>query len=76
MFEGGLNGQFLAGLKWRTRSPREWSLMGGFKFQDSYQEFTDWPEFFFWPGPQIIEPPRVVGNRRFQRVVFQLGLSF
>jgi hypothetical protein len=76
VFEGGLNGQFLAGLKWRTRSPCEWSLLGGFKFQETYQEFTDWPDLFFWPRQQILEPPRVTGNRRYQRIIVQLGLTF
>ncbi|MEL6590988.1 MAG: hypothetical protein AAFP02_07265 [Bacteroidota bacterium] len=77
VLEGGLMGQAALGFKINTRSRTDVSFTIGYKFQDSYQEFREWPRNF-WnvPPGTVVEPYLVVGSRFYQRVHYQISFSF
>jgi hypothetical protein len=76
VFDGGLNGMGALGVKFHTRSRTEISFTVGFKFQDTYQEFREWP-WDWWNQPQgvVLEPVSVKGSRRYQRLHYQLSIT-
>lgn len=65
---GGINGQFGAGLKFHTRRKHEWMFTGGFRFQQTYQEFNIWND--------LPEPILVQGNFTYNRVFFEMAFGF
>lgn len=65
---GGLSGQFGAGLKFNTRRNHEWIFTGGFRFQQTYQEFNIWTD--------LPEPILVQGNFTYNRVFIEMAFGF
>ncbi|MFK7926015.1 MAG: hypothetical protein AB8H47_28965 [Bacteroidia bacterium] len=77
VLEGGITGQFALGFKVNTRKRTDISFTIGYKFQNSYQEFREWPrDFWNLPPGTIIEPYLVTGNRLYQRIHYQISFSF
>jgi len=77
VLEGGINGQFALGFKVNTRKRSDISFTIGYKFQDSYQEFREWPrDIWTLPPGTIIEPYLVTGQRLYQRIHYQISFSF
>lgn len=77
VLEGGINGQFALGLRVNTRKRSDISFTIGYKFQDSYQEFREWPrDTWNLPPGTTIEPYLIKGNRLYQRIHYQITFSF
>lgn len=76
VFDGGLMGQAALGLKFHTRSRTEISVTMGYRFQQTYQEFREWPQDWWNVPPGVIQDPvTVIGTRRYQRIHFQLSIT-
>ncbi|MEO0468222.1 MAG: hypothetical protein AAF206_01280 [Bacteroidota bacterium] len=73
--DGKAMGMAAVGLKFRTYRRTEFLFSVGFKFQDSYQEFQEFPQDW-WTRPQVQDPPLVKGTRRYQKIMFQFGVAF
>ena len=79
VFEGGYMAHFGGGLIFHDRNRRsEWMFSVGFKMQQTYQEFRDWPGFWFWNGNNQVRPePAIVrGTRRYQNIVWEITYVF
>ncbi|RMG75893.1 MAG: hypothetical protein D6722_00245 [Bacteroidetes bacterium] len=78
VFRGGPVGQVALGFRFRTRTRFEWMLTGGFKAQQTYQEFMDWPPGQITAGGIWVQPDPglVTGTRRYQRTFIELGIGF
>lgn len=78
VFRGGLTGELGVGLRFRTRSRVTYMLTGGYKFQQTYQEFRDFRPGSFTTGGFWLEPEPVFiqGTRLYQRTYFEFGISF
>jgi hypothetical protein len=73
VFDGGLLAHLALGLKFNTRSKREYVFTVGYKRQDTYQEFAslNW-RWDPWATTQSI----VRGTRIYQRIMWQFSFGF
>lgn len=79
VFDGGLMAHAALGLHWYTANRRSYYVSLGFKIQNTYQEFREFPPNFFccgFPGGAVPDPPLVIGTRRYQKIVLQFGYNF
>ncbi|MEL6673392.1 MAG: hypothetical protein AAFR61_14405 [Bacteroidota bacterium] len=74
-FDGGYMGHAALGATFHTRHKGEWIFTIGFKMQNTYQVFEEWPNIWN-PTGQIQEPAIVEGNRRYQKIVWQISYAF
>ena len=79
VFQGGYMAHFGGGIILHNRDQRsEWMFSVGFKMQQTYQEFREWPRFWNWNGNVQIrpEPVLVTGVRRYQNIVWEIAYVF
>lgn len=79
IFRGGLMAHVGMGVHWYTDTKRSYYLGMGFRAQQTYQEFREYPPDFFccgFPGGAVPDPPLVIGNRRYQKITLQFAYNF
>jgi hypothetical protein len=77
VLEGGPMAHAGVGIHFFTRSRYHWMLTLGYKFQETYEEFVEWPEGRILNNGQWFQPDpvNVRGTRLNQRVLLQLSLG-
>lgn len=79
IFEGGLMGHAAIGVHWYTGNKRSYFLSLGYKTQRTYQEFRKPPPDFIFGGGfgnPTVDPPLVIGERGYRKIVIQFGYTF
>lgn len=79
VFEGGLMGHAALGVHWYTGNKRSYFLSLGYKTQRTYQEFRKPPPDLIFGGgfgTPTVDPPLVIGERGYRKVVIQFGYTF